>query len=163
MRKTLATLAALTAVALLTACGNDKPAAPSSSAAAPSSSAAVSEPPADVAGEEPSDGPDATSDLTGLKVGRASKALAPEGNTVEVDFTLTNSAAYAVTYAVTLSILDGSGTQVGSVLIDTGASEYGPTKPGAKLHVDGRYGMTNGNLPEGEFKAEVGSVDKLPA
>lgn len=158
MRKTILTLAALAAVAVIAGCGKDAPSGAPSSATA---SVAASEPTADTEGEEPINGPSApVADVTALKVVRSSKVSFPEGNVVRVVFNIKNSARYAVTFHVTIAIFDASGTQ--ATAVGVGTDSYGPTLPGKTLHVSGDYGVQS-ELPAGDFTAQVTEVQRQPA
>lgn len=157
MRKTLATLAALAAVALLTACGSDGQ--PSGAPASAVASAASSEPAADTSGEVPADGGAIDpKDITGLKVTRAGDKYPKD--TVMVDYVVTNSGTYACTFAVTIGIFDATGAQVAAAHTDS--TEFGPTTPGGRAHVSGPWDVPNG-LPAGAFTAQVTEAQRLPA
>lgn len=159
MRKTLITVAALTAaLVVLSGChGADRPSgAPASSVPV----AATSEPTADTSGETPADGGAvAPADITGLKVTRA-EAGYPAG-TIAAEFTAVNSGAYACTFALIIGIFDGSGTQVAGIPIDS--SESGPTTPGGRVHVTGHWAAIDNHALPTPFRAEIIKAERVPA
>lgn len=159
MRKTLATLAALSAaLVVLSACGSSD--SPSGAPASAVASTASSEPTADTSGEAAEDGGAvAPADITGLKVTRA-EAGYPAG-TIAAEFTAVNSGAYACTFALIIGIFDGSGTQVAGIPIDS--SESGPTTPGGRVHVTGHWAAIDNHALPTPFRAEIIKAERVPA
>lgn len=160
MRKTYAIIGALAAVALLSACGsNDQPSgAPASSVPATASS----EPTADTSGEVPADGSAVSlDDVTKLKVTpNGLDTGVPNTDSVQVEFNIKNSAAYAVTFQVTIAIFDSNGDQATAVGVNT--SDSGPTLPGKTLHVSNAY-ITTSKLPKGPITYQVTEAQRQPA
>jgi hypothetical protein len=158
MRKTLATLAALSAaLVVLSACGNDTH--PSGAPASASASPAVSEPTADTSGEVPTDGGAVgPADITGLKVTRAGGTYPKD--TVMAEYVVKNSSTYACTFSVVIGIFDSTGAQVAAVHTDS--TEFGPTVPGGTAHVSGPWDVPDG-LPAGAFTASITEAQRVPA
>jgi hypothetical protein len=100
-------------------------------------------------------------DVTRVTASAASLTEYPEGGTLDVTMTITNHGDQPATYEIVLAVYDSTTAQVGTVLVSTSASNYGPTKPGGVLLVSGAYGM-GGKLPD-PFTVEVQSVDRVPA
>lgn len=161
MRKTFITVAALAAVVLLSACshGDGRPSGAPASAVASTTS---SEPTADTSGEVPTDGGIVgPGDITGLKVTPDGLDTGvPNTDGVNVEFDIKNSAAYAVTFQVTIAIFDSADHQATAVGVNT--SDSGPTLPGKTLHVSGGY-ITGSKLPKGAITYQVTEVQRLPA
>jgi flagellar basal body-associated protein FliL len=109
----------------------------------------------------PASDADYRKDIGKVTATRASVTAFPEGDTVVVDFTVTNHSQDSAVYTVQLAVYDEAQTQVGGILISTDASQYGPTLPGHQLRVHGPYAMDNGPVPPG-FTVGVASVDRIP-
>lgn len=151
MRKTLATLAILAGLALAGCGSNDKPeAAPASSfteSAAPSESV-------------PTTVVDFRKDVSDVKAIKADPMAYPEGNALNLWFTLTNHGGDTSTYEVVFSLYDSTKAQIGSVLVNTENSRYAPVKPNGVLKVSGVY-VADIVIPD-VFTIAVQSVDRIP-
>lgn len=160
MRRTLATIATLTAaLVVLSACGDGD--RPSGAPGSPVASTASSEPTADTSGEVPADGgavPEADVTLGTFRNG--GDAGVPGATGIDVDFTVRNSADYAVTFHFVFAIFDASDTQVCGYQFDT-APAFGPTLAGKTVHVTGSY-VADCVLPK-TFTVKLTEAQRIPA
>lgn len=152
MRKTLAILAALAFSVTAAACGSDEPAA-APTAPGYTESVAPSE-------SVPTAVVDYRQDVSDVTAKAAPESAYPEGNAAELSFVITNHGAEPATYEIVFAVYDSTKAQVGAILVNTDASSYGPTQPGATLKAQGVWLMDGGKLPE-PFAVDVQSVDRI--